>query len=51
MFARQRKRTPFSIEEELLRRNVKRFLGELEFKARRLVCHSTLGWREIKKKM
>jgi len=31
-------------------RNVKRFRGGLVFKAHRLVCHSTLGWRVIQKK-
>ena len=31
-------------------RNVKRFRGGLVFKAHRLVYHSTLGWRIIKKK-
>jgi len=30
--------------------NVKRFRGGLVFKAHRLVYHSTLGWRVIKKK-
>jgi len=35
---------------QLLRRNVKRFRGGLVFKAHRLVYHSTLGWRAIKKK-
>jgi len=34
---------------QLLRRNVKRFRGGLAFKAHRLVYHSTLGWRVIKK--
>jgi len=34
----------------LLRRNVKRFRGGLVFKAHRLVYHSTLGLRVIKKK-
>ena len=34
----------------LLRRNVKRFRGGLVFKAHRLLYHSTLGWRVIKKK-
>jgi len=29
---------------------VKRFRGGLVFKAHRLVYHSTLGWRVIKKK-
>jgi len=40
----------FSIKEQLLRRNVKRFRGGLVFKAHRLVYHPTLGWRVIKKK-
>jgi len=31
-------------------RNVKRFRGELVFKAHRLLYHSTLGLRVIKKK-
>ena len=35
---------------QLLRRNVKRFRGGLVFKAHRLVYHSTLSWRVIKKK-
>jgi len=35
---------------ELLRRNVNRFRGGLVFKAHRLVYHSTLGLRVIKKK-
>ena len=35
---------------QLLRRNVKRFRGGLVFKAHRLLCHSTLGLRVIKKK-
>jgi len=30
---------------------VKRFRGGLVFKAHRLLYHSTLGWRVIKKKM
>jgi len=34
----------------LLRRNVKRFRGGLVFKAHRLVYHSTLDLRVIKKK-
>ena len=38
------------VREQLLRRNVKRFRGGLVFKAHRLLYHSTLGWREIKKK-
>jgi len=33
-----------------LRRNVNRFRGGLVFKAHRLLYHSTLGWRVIKKK-
>ena len=40
----------FSISERLLRRNVKRFRGGLVFKADRLLYHSTLGLRVIKKK-
>ena len=36
--------------EQLLRRNVKRFPGGLVFKAHRLLYHSTLGVRVIKKK-
>ena len=36
-------------EEQPLRRNLKRFRGGLVFKAHRRVCHSTLGWRVIKK--
>ena len=40
----------FPVEEQLLYRNVGRFQGGLVFKAQRLVCHSTLGWRIIKKK-
>jgi len=38
------------LEEQLLRRNVKRFRGGLVFKAHRRVYHSTLGWRVIKKR-
>ena len=34
----------------MLRRNVKRFQGGLVFKAHRLLYHSTLGLRAIKKK-
>ena len=41
---------PSSISEQLLCRNVKRFRGGLVFKARRLVYHSTLGWKVMKKK-
>ena len=40
----------FSIEEQLLRRNVKWFRGGLVFKAHRILYHSTLGFRIIKKK-
>ena len=36
--------------EQLLRRNVKRFRGGLVFEAHRLLYHSTLGLRVIKKK-
>ena len=40
----------FSIEEQLLRRIVKRFRGGLVFKAHIRLHHSTLGSRVIKKK-
>ena len=40
----------FSIQEQLIRRNVKRFRGGLVFKAHRLLYHSTLGLGVIKKK-
>ena len=43
-------RIAVSISEQLLRRNVKRFRGGLEFKAHRLLYHSTLGVIEIKEK-
>ena len=39
-----------SIQEQLLHRNVQRFRGGLVFKAHRLLYHSTLGVRVIKKK-
>ena len=39
-----------SIQDQLLHRNVKRFLGRPVFKAQRRVYHSTLGWRVVKKK-
>jgi len=39
-----------SIQEQLLRRNVKRFRGGLVFKAHRLLHHSAPGLRVIKKK-
>ena len=42
--------TQFSIQEQLLLRNVKRFRGGLVFKAHRLVYPSTLGLRVRKKK-
>jgi len=42
--------TDLSLKEQLLRTNVKRFRGGLEFKADRLVYHSTLGSRVTKKK-
>jgi hypothetical protein len=38
------------LKEQLLRNIVKRFSGWLVFKAHRLLYHSTLGWRAIKKK-
>ena len=40
----------FSISEQLLRRIVKQSRGGLVFKAHRLLYHSTLGSRAIKKK-
>ena len=40
----------FAIKEQLLRRNVQRFRGELVVKAHRLVYHSALGLTVIKKK-
>ena len=40
----------FSLDEQLLRRNVERFRGGLVFKAHGLLYHSTLGLRVIKKK-
>ena len=40
----------FSIQEQLLRRKVKRFTGGLVFKAHRLLHHSTIGLRVTKKK-
>jgi hypothetical protein len=46
----QRAGTGQSIQEQLLRRIVKRFRGGLVFKAHRLLFHSTLGPRVIKKK-
>ena len=39
-----------SIPRMRVGRNVKRFPGGLVCKAHRLVCHSALGSREIKKK-
>ena len=41
---------PCGLVDQLLRRNVKRFRGGLVFKAHRLLYHSTLGLRVIKKK-
>jgi len=43
-------REQFSISEQLLRRNVKRFRGGLVFKAHRLFYPSTLGLRLITKR-
>ena len=40
----------YSLLEQQLRRNAKRFPGGLVFKAPRLLYHSTLGSRTIKKK-
>jgi len=40
----------FSIQEQILLRNVQRFRGGLVFKAHRLLYHSTLDLRVIKKK-
>ena len=37
------------VQMQLIRRNVKRLRGGLVFKAHRLVYHSTLGWRVIKR--
>ena len=42
--------TLFSIEAQLLRRNVKWFRGGFVVKARRLLHHSTLGPRVMKKR-
>ena len=44
------KKTIHSTSEQLLSRNVKRFRGGLVFKAHRLLYHSSLGLRVIKKK-
>ena len=41
--------TWLALLHELLHRNVQRFRGGLVSKAHRLVYHSTLGWREMKK--
>ena len=43
--------TKFSILEQHLRGNVKRFRGGLEFTVHRFAYHSTLGLRVIKKKI
>ena len=40
----------FSIQEQLIRRKMKRFRGGLVFQAQRLVYHSTLGSRLTEKK-
>ena len=40
----------FSISQQLLRRNLRRFRGGLVFQANRLMYHSTLGLRVIQKK-
>ena len=42
--------TKFSIQDQLFRRNVKQLRGGLVSKAHRLLFHSTLGSRIIKKK-
>ena len=42
--------TPGLIQEQLLYRNVQRFRGWLVFEAHRLLYHSTLGLRVIKKR-
>ena len=39
-----------SVQEQLLRRNIKRFRGGLVFKAHRRLYHSTPGWRVVTKK-
>ena len=44
------KSVQLSIQEQLLYRNVHWFPGGLVFKAHKLVYHSTLGLRVIKKK-
>ena len=41
---------PTILHPTILHRNVQRFPGGLVFKAHRLVYHSTLGWRVLKKK-
>ena len=40
----------FSIQEQLISRNVERFRGELVFEAHTSLFHPTLGSKEIKKK-
>ena len=40
----------FSIQEQLLCRNMQRFRRELEFKAHKLLYHSTPGLRIMQKK-
>ena len=45
-----RSKSGIGIEEGTLRGNVKRFQGGLVFEAPRLVYHSTLGSRVVKKR-
>jgi len=49
-FLRCRLPSVASGQEQLLRRNVKRFRGGLVFEAHRLLYHSTLGLRVTEKK-
>ena len=49
-FSAPAKADGLTFEEQLLHRNVQRFRGGLVFKAHRLLYHSTLGLRVIKKK-
>ena len=44
------KRQIVSIQEQLLRRNLKRFRGGLVLKAHRLVYLSIVGWREMRRR-
>ena len=41
---------PATVQEQLLSRNVERFRAGLVLKAHKLLCHSTLGMRVIKRK-